>query len=113
MIIGKAEIVTILVILLYLIPILWNIFKSEFYKTSSFVGLIKIFNESLKIQGIMAIGLLPISWTWNKLDFIFDYIIGDAVYTYIVIGIFMYLPSLAFLNFIKLLIENKMKNTKK
>ena len=113
MIVGNIEIVTILVTLFFLIPILWNIYKSEFFKNFSVVGLIGMFNKSLKIQGIIAIGLIPISWIWNKFDVIFDNIIAETTYTYIVVGIFMYLPSLAFLNFIKLIIENRTESAKK
>lgn len=112
MIVGNIEIVTILVTLMFLIPILWNIYKSEFFKKFSIVGLIGMFNKSLKIQGIIPICLIPISWTWNKFDFIFDNVIAETIYTYIVVGIFMYLPSLAFLNFIKLIIENRIETKK-
>ncbi len=96
MIVGNIEIVTILVTLMFLIPILWNIYKSEFFKRFSIVGLIGMFNKSLKIQGIIAICLIPLSWTWNKVNFIFDYIIAETTHTYIVVGIFMNLASIAF-----------------
>lgn len=53
--------------------------------------------------------LIPVSWTLNKFDLIFGTIIGETTYTYIIIGIFMYLPSLAFLNLIKLIIEGRLE----
>lgn len=109
MMIGNIEIVTFIVIILFLAPIIWNIYNSEFLEKISFIGLIKIFNKSLKIQGMNIIYLIPISWILNKFDFIFGTIIGETTYTYIVIGIFMYLPSLAFLNLIKLIIESRLE----
>jgi hypothetical protein len=113
MIIGNIEIVTIIVVLLFLIPVLWNTYKGELFKKNTFIGLVRTFNKSLKIQGILAFGLIPISGFWNKFDFIFDYIIGETVYTYIVVGIFMYLPSLAFLNLIKLILETRIEKNNK
>ncbi len=111
MIVSNIEIVTVLVILLFLIPVLWHVFKEKFFERISFVGLIKIFNKSLLIQGILALLIIPLSWIWNKSDFIFDSIIAETGYTYIVVGIFMYLPSLAFLNFVKLIIEARIKRS--
>jgi len=109
MMIGNIEIVTFLVIILFSIPVIWNIYNSKFLEKITFIGLIKIFNKSLKIQGITIIFLIPISWILNKFDFIFNTIIGETAYTYIVIGIFMYLPSLAFLNLVKLIIESRLE----
>lgn len=112
MIIGNIEVVTVIVVLIFLIPVLWNFYIHRVFEKFSFVELIKTFNKSLIIQGIFAVALIPFSWIWNKFDFIFDYIVAETVYTYIVVGIFMYLPSLAFLNLIKIIIENKnQKNT--
>lgn len=109
MIVGNIEIVAIIVTLLFLIPVLWNIYKSEFYKRFTIIGLVKIFNKSLIIQGVILIFLMFISWVWNKANFIFDDILAGTLYTYFVIGIFMYLPCLALLNLIKLIIEKQGK----
>jgi hypothetical protein len=111
MIVGNIEIVTIIVTLLFLIPVLWNIYKSEFYQRFTIFGLVKIFNKSLIIQGIIVICLIPVSWLWDKANFIFDDIIAGTLYTYFVIGIFMYLPSLALLNLVKLIIEKTTQKT--
>ena len=108
MMIGNIEIVTFLVIILFLGPIMWNIYN-KFLEKITFIGLIKTFNKSLKIQGISIIYLIPISWILNKFNLIFGTIIGETTYTYIVIGIFMYLPSLAFLNLVKLIIESRLE----
>jgi len=107
--IGNIEIVTFLVITLFSTPVIWNICNNKFLKKITFIELIKIFNKSLKIQGINIICLIPISWILNKFDFIFGTIIGETTYTYIVVGIFMYLPSLAFLNLVKLIIEGRLE----
>jgi hypothetical protein len=113
MIVGNIEEVTVIVVLLFLIPVLWNFYINRIFEKFTFVELIKTFNKSLKIQGIIAVALIPFSWIWNKFDFVFDYIIAETVYTYIVVGIFMYLPSLAFLNLIKLILETRIEKNNK
>jgi hypothetical protein len=112
MIVSDIETVTILVILLFGIPILWNARKNGLLKSFSFIKLIKTINKSLKIQGIIGLILIPLTWTWNSADFIFDSVLTGTTYTYLVVGFFMYLPALAFLNFIKLLIEGKLEKQK-
>jgi len=112
MIVSDIETVTILVILLFGIPILWNARKNGLLKSFSFIKLIKTINKSLKIQGIIGLILIPLALTWNSADFIFDSVLTGTAYTYLVVGFFMYLPALAFLNFIKLLIEGKRENQK-
>ena len=112
MIVFDIETVTILVILLFGIPIFWNARKKGLLKSFSFTKLIKTINKSLKIQGIIGLILIPLTWIWNSANFIFDSILTGATYTYLVIGFFMYLPVLAFLNFIKLLIEGKLEKQK-
>jgi len=109
MIVGNIEIVTVLVLLLFLIPVLWNIYNTEIFKKFTAIGLIKTLNKSLLIQGIIVIFLIPISWAWNKANLIFGDIIAGTFYTYFVIGIFMYLPSLGILNIIKLIIQKRTK----
>ena len=109
MIVGNIEIVAIIVTLLFLIPVLWNIYKSVFYKKFTIFGLVKIFNKSLIIQGAILIFLIFISWVWNKANFIFDDILAGTLYTYFIIEIFMYLPCLALLNLVKLIIEKQGK----
>ena len=105
MIVGNIEIVTFFVILLFLIPVLWNIYKSELFKKFSIVGLIKIFNKSLKLHGIIALCLILLTWVSNILDLKFDDILAETIYTFIVIGIFMYLPTLGILNLLKVTIK--------
>jgi hypothetical protein len=112
MIVSDIETVTILVILLLGIPILWNAHKNGLLKSFSFIDLIKTINKSLKMQGIIGLILIPLTWIWNTADFIFDSILTGTTYTYLVVGVFMYLPALAFLNLIKLLIEGKLEKQK-
>ena len=111
MIIGSIEIVTIIVVLIFLIPVLWTFYIRRIFEKFTFIELIKTFNKSLLIQGISAMALIPFSWIWNKFDFNFDYIIAETAYTYIVVGIFMYLPSLALLNLMKLVLETRIQKT--
>ena len=117
MIIGNIEIVTVIVVFIFLIPVLWNFYKDRIFEKFTFIKLIKIFNKSLKIQGVIAVIIMPFSWIWNKFDFTYDYVIAETGYTYIIVGIFMYLPTLGILNFVKLLFEEKnrrlLKNSKK
>jgi hypothetical protein len=112
MIVSDIETVTILVILMFGIPILWNARKNGLLKSFSFIHLINTINKSLKMQGIIGLILIPLTWIWNTADFIFDSILTGTTYTYLVVGFFMYLPALAFLNFIKLLIEKKLEKQK-
>jgi hypothetical protein len=107
MIVGNIESVTILVILLFLTPILWHFYFLGLPRKFYFSKLVITFNQSLKPQGVIAIILILLSWIGNQANFTFDSIIVGTAYTYLVIGIFMYLPSLGFLNLIKLLIERK------
>jgi len=109
MIVSDIETVTVLVILLFGITILWNANKNGLLKFFSFIDLIKTFNKSLKMQGIIGLILIPLTWIWNTADFIFDSILTGTTYTYLIVGFFMYLPALAFLNFIKLLVEKKLE----
>ena len=109
MIVSDIKTVTILVILMFGIPILWNAHKNGLLKSFKFIDLIKTINKSLKTQGIIGLILIPLTWIWNTTDFIFDSILTGTTYTYLVVGFFMYLPALAFLNFIKLLIEKHLE----
>ena len=65
-------------------------------------------------SGMLAFGHLATSelLITNSADFIFDSVLTGTTYTYLVVGFFMYLPALAFLNFIKLLIEGKLEKQK-
>ena len=112
MIISNIGIVTISVILFFGCPILWNLNKAGRLKSLNFLSLIKTINISLKIQGIIGLSLIPLSIILNITDFKIGKLLGEATYTYLIVGIFMYLPALAFLNFIKLLIEGKLEKQK-
>ncbi|UOK41612.1 hypothetical protein [Flavobacterium enshiense] len=109
MIVGDIEIVTVLVILLFLIPVVWNIYKTEIFKKFSITRLIKILNKSLIIQVFIVIFLILVNWAWNKANFKFENIIAGTLYTYLVVGIFMYLPSLGILNLIKFILQKRAK----
>lgn len=112
MIVENIGIVTFLVVLIFGVPILWNVQKKGLWKSFSFTGLIKVINKSLKIQGIIGLIIIPLTWIWNSADFKFDSLLTGATYTYIVIGFFMYLPVLGILNLVKLGIEKRFEKQK-
>lgn len=104
MIISDIEKVTLLVFMFFLLPILFTLYKSRNYKIE-FVNFVNLCNNSLKFQGLFILVLMPLSWILKKLYF--NILLGESIYTFIVVAIFMYLPSLAFLNLIKLILKNK------
>lgn len=110
MIVSDIEYVTIIVILLFGIPILYNARKIGLLKSFSYIQLIKSINRSLILQGIIGLFLIFLIWIGNSNEFIFDDILIGTTYTYLVVGFFMYLPSLLFLNILNLLIQRKGKN---
>ena len=110
MIVENIGIVTFLVVLFFGVPILWNAQKNGLWKSFNLIGLIKTINKSLIIQGIIGLILIPLTWLWNSADFKFDSLISGTTYTYLIIGLFMYLPALGILNLIKLIAEKKIKN---
>jgi len=112
MVVSNIEIVTILVTLLFGAPIFWNIQKSDLIKSFTFIRVIRIINKSLKIQGLIGVVLLILTWVWTTANFKFDGLLISVAYTYLVVGFFMYLPSLVGLNFIKFLIEKTLEKQK-
>ncbi len=112
MIVSDIGTVTILVILLFGFPIFWNARKNGLLKSFNFIGLVKTINKSLKIQGIIGLILIPLTWIWNSANLIFDSILTGTTYTYLVIGFFMYLPAIGILNLIKLGIDKKLGKQK-
>jgi len=102
MIVENIGIVTFLVVLFFGIPILWNSKKNGLFKNFDFGKLVKTINKSLIIQGIIGLILIILSWVWNSSEFKFDSLIVGVTYTYLIIGIFMYIPALGILNLIKL-----------
>ncbi|WP_179340040.1 hypothetical protein [Winogradskyella ludwigii] len=112
MIVSNIETVTVLVILLFGIPILWNAQKNGILKSFSFINLIRTINKSLKIQGIIGLILIPITWFLISINFKGDGIFAGVTYTYLVIGFFMYLPILGILNLFKLIMEKKNEKQK-
>jgi len=107
MIVENIGIVTFLVVLFFGVPILWNAQKNGLWKSFNFIGLIKTINKSLIIQGIIGLILIPLTWILNSANFIFDSILTGTTYTYLVVGFFMYLPTLGILNLIKILTQGK------
>ena len=102
MIVPDIEIVTILVVLFFGLPIIWNARKNGLLKSFNFIGLIKTINKSLITQGLVGLILILLTLLWNSADFKFDSFVAGTTYTYLIIGIFMYLPALGILNLINL-----------
>ncbi|MBC3758534.1 hypothetical protein H7U19_08975 [Hyunsoonleella sp. SJ7] len=109
MIVPDIEIVTILVIIFFGLPIIWNARKNGLWKSFNFIGLIKTINKALIIQGVIGLILILLTWLWNSADFKFDSFVAGTTYTYLIIGIFMYLPALGILNLIKLGIKKNLE----
>ncbi len=112
MIVSNVEIVTILVTLFFGAPIFWNIQKFELIKSFTFIRLVIIINESLKIQVFIGLVLFILAWVWTSANFKFDGLLIGIVYTYLVVGFFIYLPSLFCLNFIKFIVKISLKKQK-
>ena len=109
MIVDNIGIVSLIVVLLFGVPIIWNSQKNGLLKSFSFIKLIRTINKSLIIQGIIGLILIILILIWNLFALEINLIIAGATYTYLVIGLFMYLPALGILNLIKLISVKKFK----
>lgn len=109
MIVSDIGIVTVIVILLFGLPILWSAKKNGLWSSFSFIGLLKTMNNTLVIQGIVGLILILVTWIWNLSEFEIPSLIGGTTYTYMIIGLMFYLPILAIVNLFKLLVEKYLK----
>ena len=107
MIVSNIEIVTVIVVLLFGIPIIRSIYQNNLLMAFNYSNLIEAMNSSLKIQGIISLILIPLTWIWSSANLKYDGILLGITYTYLIVGFFMYLPSLGVLNLVKLLIRRK------
>lgn len=118
MIIENIEIVTIIVVLLFGVPVLIISSRQKLLKSFSLSKMTKTFNQSLLIQSIIGLTIGVGAFIINKLlyygdgkgNMITDVIVG-AAYTFIVIGTFIYLPALILLNIINFLIRLIIRKT--
>ncbi|WP_422351137.1 hypothetical protein [Flagellimonas sp.] len=106
MIVSDIGIVTVITILLFGLPILWSAKKKGLWSSFSFVGLLKLLNISLLIQVIVGLILILVTWLWNLSEFEIPSLLGGTTYTYLVIGLMIYLPTLVVLNLLNLLFKN-------
>ena len=97
MIIDNIEIVTIVVFLLFIFPILWNVNRFRTKNITNFSKIIELLNNSLIIQSLLLIVLIPVSWIFK--------VLAGITYTYFIIGVFIYLPSLGLLNIANILMK--------
>ena len=97
-----------LIILFFAIPILYNLLTHPLQHKTLFGKIILVLNYSIKHQIIFWIVLIPVVYVRNKFNFNYDNVLTDVWYWSAIIYIFMYLPILAFLNFIRLIIENQL-----
>jgi len=102
-------IVFVSVALLYAIPIFWNAQKNNLFKSFSFIELIKTINKSLIIQIVIGLILIPLFRLLDFLDFDFLDLILVISWTYLLIGIYWYLPTLGILNITKMIADKKLK----
>ncbi len=102
-------IVFVFVALLYGLPILWNAQKNSLLKSFTFIELIKTINKSLIIQIVTGLILIPLFRLLDYLDFVFLDLILVISWTYLLVGIYWYLPTLGILNIIKMIANKKLK----
>jgi hypothetical protein len=110
---GTVTQVSIIVISLFIIPILLIAFRLNLFKSFSLGSFTKVFNRAFVIQFILGIFLLFASMfigrsynsnnSVSQLDTFYSLFLGST-YTYTVIGLFYYLPSLVLLNIITWLV---------
>lgn len=100
---------TIIYIILFLVfgfPLVLNSFKKKLFGQFSFNKLISICNTTILYNVIVGIVALIIAAIFDKVFYttdnvnIFVEIFIEATYSYIVIGLFFYLPSIGLLNLI-------------
>jgi len=113
MIVSNIETVTVLVVGLFLIPILITSYKSKIINGFNFFKLVGILNKSLIIHGIIGLVIILLSWFGTITSLKYENLIIGIAYTYLTIGIFMYLPILSILNIIILLKKNIYKKARK
>lgn len=106
MIVSDIGLVTIITILLFGLPILWSAKKKGLWSSFSFVRLLKSLNISLLIQVIVGLILILVNWLWNLSKFEIPSLLGGTTYTYLVIGLIIYLPTMVVLNLLNLLLKN-------
>ncbi|MBK0403147.1 hypothetical protein I5M27_09135 [Adhaeribacter sp. BT258] len=111
MIPGDVGIVTISTILLFLIPILIVAKNQGLQKPLTFQKILRIFNKALLIQFVLGLTLFLTAFSLDKIDYVDNnvemvaYNVVGMAYTFNVIGLFMYLPVIALLNLISLIIK--------
>ena len=110
MYISEKDIVYIypIMLLLLILPILVKSKKLNLFNNFTFTNLVSVLNKSIKYQFYIGVIALIISVIVDKLFYgninrdgnIFTDVIIETTYCYTVIGIFMYLPFIGFLNLI-------------
>ena len=115
MIVGNIEIVTVLTILLFGLPLVVFSIKTNIFKTFSFGQLTKVFNKALVIQLIIALTLILMTYFFERGFYsngqgndLTD-ICMETAYTYLIIGTFFYLPGLIILNMINLILKKTIR----
>ena len=114
MIIGNVEIVTVLTILLFGIPITISAIRTNLVKSFSLAQLTKTINRALVVHIIIGLAFtLTISFfegryysngTGNDLT---DLCMGTGL-AYLIVGTFFYIPGLVILNIVNLIFNRKL-----
>jgi hypothetical protein len=67
MLIGNIEIVTAVTIILFLLPIIYFLFKFNSFRIHSLASVVKAFNWGLLVQTIVGLFLLTSSWIKDRI----------------------------------------------
>lgn len=113
---SHTTIIYIILFLVFAFPLVLNSFKKKLFGQFSFNKLISIFNKTILYNVIVGIVAIVIASIFDKVFYTTDNgnnfaeIFIEATYSYTVIGLFFYLPSIGLLNLINW-ITKKLKQT--
>ncbi len=102
---------SIVVVLLFIIPIFIKAFQNRLLKSLTFNNFIRVLNKSLLIQIIVGIILLPNMYILSEQFYrnsdgnILTDIVINVGFCYVVIGMIYYIPGIIILNIIKFCIN--------
>jgi hypothetical protein len=108
-------VIYITVIMLLTIPLVLKAIRLKLFFNFNFLNLVKVLNRSIELQLIIGLIIMIIGILFDKVFYsndrngnIFSDIFIESTYCYIVIGLFLYLPTIGLINIINLVI-NRLK----
>ena len=99
--------ITVIVVLLFIIPIFFKVYENSLLKSLTFNNLVRVLNKSLLIQIIVGIVLLPTMFILSEQFYrnfdgnIFTDLVINVAFCYVVIGALCYIPGIVILNIIR------------